>query len=465
MRVLFSLVVDDSPVFAYKGYHLVQSILRHCGGENTVICVNVTAKVSQEIRAIFEELGCTVSELASFGDGSYCNKIAQLPNIQREEFDLAVLLDTDTILIEDIRLYLHTDCLQAKLVDMPNPSMAILAEIGRLAGLEKLPDVTHTDSGVGETFLGNCNGGFYAIPRNLFDKLSVEWPRWAAWLFKHIEPLRREGKENHVDQVSMWLVLHLNGLTYESAPSNFNYYIHFQGDHLFYIPQIPISLLHYHNEINVLGLIESPYAGKAVEREAIQKANDQISQNFNSVLFWNFRYHQWPERGSGVGSRGEALLEKRKLLKAEGIEQAESVLDVGCGDLEVLRELKLSNYVGLDRSKEALQRAAKARDDWSFRLMVYSDPAIAPAEFVLCMEVLIHQATAGDYHQLIDFLGQKTRKKLIVSGYESEAGLGGNHMLFYYEPLKTSLERTERFRKVEKIGTHTSVAVYRCTVK
>jgi len=464
MRVLFSMVVDAAPVFTYRGYHLAKSILEHCGGDETAICVFVTPGVSEATRAVFSALGCKVAEVSPFGDGKYCNKLAQLSRLALEEFDLAVLLDTDMVLIEDIRPYLRTDALQAKTVDLPNPSLEALKEVGRLAGLASLPRVTSTDSGEGETFSGNCNGGFYAIPRHLFPVIASEWPKWAAWLFEHIDPLRREGKEMHVDQVSMWLTTQMNNLPFAPAPSNVNYYIHFKGSHSLRRPHAPICILHYHDKLNVLGLIDSSFVEEKDELEAVEKANRQIGRNFDSVIFWDFRYARWPERGSGIGSRGEPLVYKRELLEREGIERAESVLDVGCGDLEVLKPLHLRGYVGLDRSTEALARASRMRPDWNFRLMTSGEAEVDPADFVLCLEVLIHQPTAGDYHRLIDFLCRKTKGKLIVSGYDSVAGAGNNHMLFYYEPLQATLERTGRFCSIERMGSHTSVAIYRCLV-
>jgi len=456
------MVVDASPVFTYRGYHLAKSILEHCGGGETAVCVFVTPGVPDATRTVFSALGCNVAEVAPFGDGKYCNKLSQLSKLALEEFDLAVLLDTDMVFIEDIRPYLRTDALQAKPVDLPYPSLNALKEVGRLAGLAGLPGTTSTDSGEGETFLGNCNGGFYAIPRHLFPVIASEWPKWTTWLFEHLDPLRQEGKEIHVDQVSMWLTIQMNNLPFAPAPSNVNYYVHFKGSHRLRLPNAPICILHYHDKLNVLGLIDSSFVVDKDEVEGVAKANGQIGKNFDSAMFWDFRYYRWPELGSGIGSRGESIRYKRDVLKREGIERAKSVLDVGCGDLEVLQPLRLRGYVGLDRSAEAVARASQLRPDWNFRLMTSGEAEVDPAEFVLCFEVLIHQPTAEDYHGLIDFLSRKTKGKLIVSGYDSAAGAGNNHMLFYHEPLRVSLERTGRFRSIERIGSHTSVGIYRC---
>ena len=85
-----------------------------------------------------------------------------------------------------------------------------------------------------------------------------------------------------------------------------------------------------------------------------QFGNDEY---FNNRNFRKKRYIDNPVLGSGIGSRGENLLHKRaivtKFLKAM---RPESVLDIGCGDLEVLREIEFNaRYIGIDVS-EAIVR-------------------------------------------------------------------------------------------------------------
>jgi hypothetical protein len=156
-------------------------------------------------------------------------------------------------------------------------------------------------------------------------------------------------------------------------------------------------------------------------------------------------------------------LYKRELLLAQGIEKASSVLDVGCGDLEVVGALDLKSYVGLDSSLESLERATKRRPDWSF--LEAPAPSVNPADFVLCFEVAIHQAERKDYDNLIGFLADKTARTLIISGYESETdAIASNHMVYFHEPLSVSLGRTGRFEAITKIGAHSDVTVFRCDV-
>ena len=80
---------------------------------------------------------------------------------------------------------------------------------------------------------------------------------------------------------------------------------------------------------------------------------------------------------------------------------------------------------------------------------------------MLCFEVAIHQQSAEDYFELIRFVAEKTSGTLIISGYdESSEEIRANHMLFFYEPLRT----TGKFRTIRAIGNHTTVVVYRCDV-
>jgi 2-polyprenyl-3-methyl-5-hydroxy-6-metoxy-1,4-benzoquinol methylase len=144
---------------------------------------------------------------------------------------------------------------------------------------------------------------------------------------------------------------------------------------------------------DVLGLLEPQVHLDAPAHAAVAKANAQIGSGFDNRVFWDLRYRHFREGGSGICSRGDNLLLKRQLLTEQGVEAASSVLDVGCGDLEVIKGLAIVNYLGIDQSSETLEIAQLARPDWSFKLAPAAD---APAaEMVICFEVLIHQETEG----------------------------------------------------------------------
>ena len=147
-QTIFSFVIDADPKIVYQGYHLARSLIEHCGGEPAAIHAQFTAEVSATSRQLFAELGCTLHDIERLGGG--CSKVVQLENLLTYEFAHAVLLDTDMIAIADVRPYLGGGAaLQAKVVDLQNPSLGALQEIGGRAGMEKLPARVPTDAGDG----------------------------------------------------------------------------------------------------------------------------------------------------------------------------------------------------------------------------------------------------------------------------------------------------------------------------
>jgi hypothetical protein len=463
-RLAISFVVDDDPVFAYTGWHLAHSLHAFVGLPWAAIHVQCTPEVPRQTVERFRALGCTTHELTRFGDGRFCNKLGQWDNLRTLDADHFLFLDTDMICVADLIPFLPTDAVAAKVVDLSNPSLSILDTLFSRAGFATRPETVTVEARNAETYRANCNGGAYSVPRRFAEPLFDAWRRHALDLLADPEILRAVGKESHVDQASFCMAVHDTGLPFDDLPGNANYFVHFVALHKCRDTARPIALLHYHNDsLNMLGLLAPAGAVEPDELAAVADANAQIRANFETQSFWDLRYRRFPDRGSGIGSRGDNLAYKRSLLTEQGAKQASSVLDVGCGDLAVVGALDLQNYTGIDRSAASLALAKEARPDWRFRLAPADD--VATAELVLCFEVAIHQDTAADYHALIDFLAAKTERTLIISGYdEATEKIATNHMLYFYEPLRTSLEATGRFASVRRIGTHSHVTVYRCDV-
>ena len=471
MSPLFSFIIDSGPLYTYQGYHLAHSLMTHAAAQPADIHVHFTPRADANAQNVFRDLGCSTHSLQPFGDSRFCNKIAQLDNLLETQSDRIVLLDTDMIAVGDFTPFLAAETLLAKTVDLGNPAIDTLRRIASAAAMAALPAMLLTDAGESPTYLGNCNGGFYSFPRTLLKRIRDQWRRWATWLLENPAHLHDSGKSDHTDQVAMWLAIHMDSIPYQPCPSNLNYFVHMPAHHLYQVDRFPICILHYHKCLEVHGLISPGFPLPRTAADAVNRANHQIARNFNNRIFWDWRYNQHPQRGSGVGSMGKSLELKRRLLSEEQIESAQSVLDVGCGNLEVMKCFNLRNYLGLDQSEQALLAARSARPDWQFRAfdavrdVVHEADSIDPADMVICFEVLIHQETPENYHRLIEFLAAKTKKKLIVSGYDSlDPAAARNHMIFFHEPLHKSLERTNRFRTIEPIGDHGDVKIYRCEV-
>nr|WP_083614935.1 adenylyl-sulfate kinase [Paraburkholderia sp. SOS3] len=293
-RTIFSFVVDAEPRFAHEGYHLARSLIRHSCDAPADINVQFTREVDAQTRDLFRDLGCTLHDIERFGDGRFCNKIAQLANLHRFDFDHVVLLDTDMIAVADIRPFLGTEALVAKVVDTAEPPVPVLEEIARAARMRNRPPVGTADIEYVATFAGHCNAGFYGIPKAIAEIVDQSWRRWAQWLIEHDKPLERSGTLQRVDQVSMWLAIVMDRIPYRAAPSNVNYYVHTDGEHRYLDANAGIALIRYDEaKLNALGKLEAQAVPRnPLERRAIEAANQQIGEGAANPAFRNLRVAQ-----------------------------------------------------------------------------------------------------------------------------------------------------------------------------
>ncbi|GAC1403613.1 MAG: hypothetical protein NVSMB64_05620 [Candidatus Velthaea sp.] len=121
----------------------------------------------------------------------------------------------------------------------------------------------------------------------------------------------------------------------------------------------------------------------------------------DNASFWNRRYSELPELGSGPGSRGYAIFFKRNLIRSI-LQQydVKSILDVGCGDLSFLDDALFSGkrYVGVDISEVIVERNARRFPGARFLCHdVSKDPLPLRADLVISFDVLIHQLSRAAF--------------------------------------------------------------------
>jgi len=397
-----------------------------------------------------------IVKVSRFGDQKYCNKIAQLETPKLTDSDAVVFLDTDMIVLRPINDIFTPGFISGKIVDNPNPSIDLLDHIYQLASFTDRPQIIKTDCTDSTTFSNNLNGGLYVIPSLLLEQFCAKWKFWALWLLDNVNVLARENKAAHVDQVSFSLASHELKIPIKHLLREYNF-----PAHIDIVKSGRPAVIHFHDKISKTGLLDINGTIETSFSETIDKANQFIGSNFNNRIFWSYRYYKHPELGSGVGSRGSNLEYKKKLLTELDIETAPSILDIGCGDLELVKEFNFKKYTGVDLSPLAVESAKKIKPNYEF--LLYNSKCmenIPRADTVLCFEVLIHQSTKEDYENLIKILTEKPTRRLIVSGFlEPPVGYKKNHMIYFYESLLDSIVKTNKFKTVRVIGQHTSVQV------
>jgi SAM-dependent methyltransferase len=439
----FSCVVDAHPRFHLDALRWFASLTRLAGVDPADLVVHSVGPARTDALDYLQARGVAVREIQPFDHRSpHCNKIAGALRLAAEERQgLLVLTDSDLAICEDPRrLQVPSDRVGMTPVHMANPPFEILTPAFAAAGLP-LPRRAAIQWQPGEsTVAGNGNGGLYLVPGALLPDLARGWAHWASWLLERRELLAAWA--HYVDQVAMAMALAAEGIETLELDIRWNLPIHvpaiIPAD-----PPIP-AIIHYHQQIDPAGQI-LPTGLAAIDgriRDANAALSDVWREAFPNATFWQWRYLTNPELGSGVGSRGKPLADKRALLTALlDVLRPASVLDVGCGDGEATRGLELPGYVGLDLSPEAVRRARAGRPDGDYRVGTLADHPVQ-ADLTICLDVLIHQADRAGYDDLAGRLLQSADRALVVSGYEHPIQPAFSTVHFH-EPLSTTIRRLE----------------------
>lgn len=168
-------------------------------------------------------------------------------------------------------------------------------------------------------------------------------------------------------------------------------------------------------------------------------------EDFDNRQYWEQRYTTEPERGSGAGSRGEYLEFKQALLRRVIDEvRPQSILDVGCGDIAVVRGLTFAGtYTGIDVSPSIVERNRILRPDWKFiegDFLELARSGGVAADLVICFDVLIHQHDPDTYRKFARELVGLARKVALVNGFERSFKRGKQQPICaFHEPLSSTL--------------------------
>lgn len=457
-KVFYSCVIDDHPKFYWQGYifvNVLQKIANVSGDRIFVHLIKNNIHFENFLRAS----RVNIKYIVPWGDKKYCNKLQQFETQELQTADYVFFCDADTAIIEDLSNLAkkYPDKILGKIVDGPNPSIEKLKRIYDLFHI-KYPNISTDTLTSAETFELNLNGGLYGIPSKLIAEFGIKWKKIAAEMLNssYVKNILAD-KINHIDQIAFSMTLKDMNLPYKLLGYSYNCPTHVTNIKLLDKKlNSEVKVIHYHSNISNTGLlknIENQYVKKAVE-----KINQVLKKDFNNGLFWSYRYATNPELGSGVGSRGDVANYKIKLLKNIGIEKNESILDVGFGDLEIVKNLSFKNYTGIDISDEAVKRASIIFPNFIFYNFQTQKNKAEKKDTVICLDVLIHQPTRKKYTELINFITDKSIKRVVVSGYEKKSD--NSHMCFFYENIKESLEKTGRFKYVYKIGEYRGLSVF-----
>ena len=136
--------------------------------------------------------------------------------------------------------------------------------------------------------------------------------------------------------------------------------------------------------------------------------------------YWDKRYRSRNgdtiTTGSGLGSSGDAITKRIKQIEKH-VDGVDSILDVGCGDMNVgLAIIDLfpnAKYLGLDSSKYLIDKLKEQLSDIEFEY-IKTSKFKHTSELVLCFDVLYHIVDDDEYELMLESLKNSWSKYLII---------------------------------------------------
>ncbi len=458
-RIALTCVLDDTPEIWACFLPWLATAIELAEFSPREIVVHHACPLREDVADLCQRVGVATSTVEPFDRRSpHANKIRQLETDFGSARDI-VLTDVDTVFGAPLPMDQLESPVAGKPVDAPNPPLEVLSEIFEQAGVappNRCSNVYHdgNDWTRFETLIGNFNGGLYVVRNTLTRRLGEGWAHWVRWLLDRPQLLDRW--QVNVDQIGFCLATSDLGLAPQVLGNEWNF------PTTVMVPQSEREpyMVHHHGGLDEHQRL-TPVAAGAPSRtiERVNAAIDRFQrQHFDNRAFWNYRYNRHPTLGSGIGSRHEFLALKRELLSRVIPEDTRlSILDWGCGDLEVVKVFQWADYWGVDLSTEALRIARAKRPDWRFSVPDEFDGS--PRDFILCLDVLIHQRSPETYRALLDTLVSHARIGLLIAGYDRDPDIV-SHITFFHEPLGRALESRNDVCWTQRLTEFRDTAVY-----
>jgi SAM-dependent methyltransferase len=455
-------VADNVPKYLDQALRLLQS-WRWFGGAlaSADFHVCVVEGVDAGYRQMYERYGATVHVVPRFSQNHPpSNKLRFLELMKNGDADRVVLLDCDTIIVQEpLRLLAETDFV-AKIADMPTVPPDVFMNLFREFGLA-LPPADQHCTVMGESIIPYFNAGVLSFSRQAMKSLVPEWIRINRLLVERMHLLG--GCGNFCEQASLSLALSACGTFFTVLGNDMNFPAHFldqpaESD----FARIDPVIVHYHWLTDSLGYLTASLYPRVDAR--IRQFNERLKAErnlpFDNQAFWNERYRSNADLGSGLGSRGPVIPYKRAIIaRLLNTVNPATILDVGCGDMSVSGMLPAGGYTGVDISDLVIRENNKC---FPGRRFIHGDLVrldLAPADLLVCFDVTIHLSDAGHYKDFVARCLALSGKAGLIAGYE-EPPRQPSDITFFHEPLSETL-RAAGATNLQRVGAYRQVAVFR----
>jgi hypothetical protein len=265
--VLLGCVADNKPAYLSQSLRLLQSV-RWFGGTLAdapfyICCVDA---VDPWYRTAFERLGATVRIVRRFHEANpFPNKLRFLELAEETEFDTIVLLDCDTIMVQDAAPFLATAGLGARIAGYPTVSTKVFRKLFSRFGL-RLPPEDYRCAVSGDATIWYCNTGVVSFAADVLREFLPVW-RGATQALCDDRSLLRTVK-NMCEQASLTLAFFKHPVPFVELPLSMNCPIppNLTGV-MEDVRSCDPAIIHYHRQVDAEGLIVSnanPFARRRI---------------------------------------------------------------------------------------------------------------------------------------------------------------------------------------------------------
>lgn len=445
-HIVIGCVAENSPKYLEQALRLILSV-RWFGGKlsQAPIIVCAVEDIDQRYKAIFEKLGAMIRTVSRFSEKhGPSNKLRFFEVEDIDQYESIVFLDCDTLVLGDFSSRLTVGGLQAKIADMLTVPLPAFMNVLPLFDIDpKKVELEHRCTYSGEASYVYCNTGVLFFSKDTWKRFYPVWRKANDTLLDNLEFIK--GYEYYCDQISFSVAYYLlNGVSFEPLSSEFNFPMHLD---ITKAPQEMLSvdpfIVHYHQCTDESGYILK----RATEpiNEKIARFNERYRtfkrEHFDNRMFWNFRYSQFPDLGSGLGSRGENLIYKRQILNTVlGQYEFDSLLDIGCGDQMVTEHIRDDCYTGVDISSEVIRKNQLKYPRRKYYCGDFIELDLGEHDISVCFDVLIHLPAVEQYRQAVKKIVDCTNRIGIVSGFEHAPQMHKSEITFFHEPLSVTLQ-------------------------
>src|SRR5215469_1222647 len=174
-NAVFTCVAEPTKVLLEQSARLLMSV-RWFGGSlaQARFVLGCTGAIPGEALEFFEHYGTEVITIGRYDvTHPHSNKIALLNSPILAGHDIIVLLDCDTVIVQDPARWLNRDAVAIKLADLPTVSLAELGSIFRhLKCPVPLPRYHHELTG--DACTAYCNSGVMVVPEKYRERLASQ---------------------------------------------------------------------------------------------------------------------------------------------------------------------------------------------------------------------------------------------------------------------------------------------------